>query len=381
MDPEDLDCMLGGLRPSDIKTVPGMTVCQYHFLDDLSFVRRPQDVFDLPASDLDEYVEAVKRRFKEAGWEGDGTIGIIWLPPFVGVGIEDTWGSYLWHVKQSNNGTSWVAGDSDLLKLDPLRQQNEKWLGATHELAGLMFMSSVILVRRSRRIVAELTRQVKELKTLSSAIVPEIIEKLFVVAQGDLIMALNGYMDDCYLEVLQEVFEHGNASSLPLGKFKANLNPMRYIPGANEGVEADEEAGQWFTTKGLLSDIWHSYMFEPFDSKRTLLFKACEFTVEPAIQRELVKHVQLRNCIQHHQSRVTEDSLKLAGVSKFVVATDDAGLLELQRGSKIVFSLVELADFAEELSKLAEAFDAHTRRRIRRTVWVPRSFIEGEKKS
>lgn len=177
--------MQGGLRPSDVKAVPNMTVCRYHFLDDLSFIRRPQDVFDMPAADLAKYIEAVERRFQEAGWEGDGTIGIIWLPPFVGVGIEDTWGSYLWHVKQSNNGTSWLGGDSDLLRLERLHQQNEKWLGDTHELAGLMFMNSAIVVRRSRKTIGELTRQVKELKTLSSTIVPEIVEKLFVVAQGE----------------------------------------------------------------------------------------------------------------------------------------------------------------------------------------------------
>jgi len=293
----------------------------------------------------------------------------------VGVGIEDTWGSYLWHVKQSNNGTSWLGGDSDLLELERLRQQNEKWLGDTHELAGLMFMSSVILVRRSRTTIGELTRHVKELRTLSSTIVPEIVEKLFVVAHGELVAALNGYMDDCYLEILQEVFQLGNASGLPLGRFKANLNPTRYIPGAEEGVDADEEAGQWFTMKGLISDIWHSYMFEPFDSKRELLFKACEYNMDPAIQRELLKQIQLRNCVQHHEGTVTDDALRLAGVSKFVVATDDGATLELQRGSKIVLSLAELTNFTEVLSKLAEDFDAHTRRRIRRAVWVPRSFI------
>ncbi len=377
METKSFNDLPSGLPLGDIEDVSAITVCNYQFLDDLSFIRRPEDVFDAPKAALDKYVDAVKERFKQAGWEGDGEVGILWLPPFVGVGVEDTWGSYIWHVKQSNNGLSWLAGDSDLLTLDRLREQNKEWFGDTHKLTGIMFTGSLGLVRRVRRILSEARAQVRELKSIDSPTVSAIAQKLLVVAQGDLVAALNEYLNDCYLEVILEVFERGNASSLPLGKFKANLNPKRYIPGAEQGVEADGGAGEWFTMKGLETDIWHSYMFEPFDTRRTLLFKACEYTVGPAIQRELAKHVHLRNCVEHHDATVTTDALKLAGVQKFVVATDEGGTLELGAGSKIVFSLTELANFAKALSRLAAEFDLHTRKRIRRTVWVPKSFIEG----
>jgi hypothetical protein len=48
----------------------------------------------------------------QAGWEGDGRIQIFWLPPFVAVG--DTWGAICFHVKQGNNGTSWIACEHEL---------------------------------------------------------------------------------------------------------------------------------------------------------------------------------------------------------------------------------------------------------------------------
>lgn len=48
--------------------------------------------------------------FNKAGWEGDGTINIIWLPPFLFKGGE-THGACVWHVKQANNGTSWLCAD------------------------------------------------------------------------------------------------------------------------------------------------------------------------------------------------------------------------------------------------------------------------------
>ncbi len=34
---------------------------------------------------------------------------VLWLPPFIGVGVEDTYGVVCFHVKQSNNGTLWFA--------------------------------------------------------------------------------------------------------------------------------------------------------------------------------------------------------------------------------------------------------------------------------
>ena len=76
------------------KEVPGLYVYRYHHLDDLSFIRKPSDVFrELGPRELERLVEAVKTRFLVAGWEGDGNLGLIWLPPFVDAGIEDTWGN------------------------------------------------------------------------------------------------------------------------------------------------------------------------------------------------------------------------------------------------------------------------------------------------
>ena len=51
----------------------------------------------------------VAKAFVKNGWEGDGTLMLIWFPPFVDYKIEDTFGSYVWHVKQSNNGTSFLG--------------------------------------------------------------------------------------------------------------------------------------------------------------------------------------------------------------------------------------------------------------------------------
>jgi hypothetical protein len=102
---------------SDVENVKNYFVYQYQHLDDLSAVLKPTEVFGSTDEDkklVDEIVEEIKRLFLRNGWEGDGDIGLIWLPPFIDVGIEDTFGTNIWHVKQLNNGTSWLASPVEL---------------------------------------------------------------------------------------------------------------------------------------------------------------------------------------------------------------------------------------------------------------------------
>lgn len=56
-----------------------------------------------------QIITEVGRRFLDAGWEGDGVIQLLWLPPFLGIADEGTWGTFLFHVKQGQKGRSYLA--------------------------------------------------------------------------------------------------------------------------------------------------------------------------------------------------------------------------------------------------------------------------------
>jgi hypothetical protein len=78
-----------GMAKSKHKPRRGLYVYQYQFLDDLSFIQKPSEVSvfaDMATADLDRLVSSVREQFSTAGWEGDGEIGVIWLPPFVDAG-------------------------------------------------------------------------------------------------------------------------------------------------------------------------------------------------------------------------------------------------------------------------------------------------------
>lgn len=97
-------------------------VYQYEHVDCLEFMPSAEAVLqNVPIRN--EVLEAVRRKFRESGWEGDGTIRIMWLPPFVGAGVEDTWGLAVWFVKQLNNGTAFIASPVSLPFSRLLEQQ------------------------------------------------------------------------------------------------------------------------------------------------------------------------------------------------------------------------------------------------------------------
>ncbi|BBA36992.1 uncharacterized protein sS8_5069 [Methylocaldum marinum] len=79
----------------------------FEWIDNLHFLVDPKEFL---GSRTEAYEEVAKERFLEAGWAGDGKIQLLWLPPFVfplslGVASE---GVILWHVKQKDDGVSFL---------------------------------------------------------------------------------------------------------------------------------------------------------------------------------------------------------------------------------------------------------------------------------
>ena len=77
---------------------------QYQFIDNLRHIIVPKELGD----NYENKIEDVKQAFLKNGWEGDGEIGLIWIPPFI-EDNGDTFGEYVWHVKQNNNGISFLG--------------------------------------------------------------------------------------------------------------------------------------------------------------------------------------------------------------------------------------------------------------------------------
>ena len=79
----------------------------YEYVDDLMFMPPAVELFH--GWELgDALLAAVGERLRGIGWEGDGVFQVLWLPPFLGVGVQHH-GCYALLVKQDNDGISWIA--------------------------------------------------------------------------------------------------------------------------------------------------------------------------------------------------------------------------------------------------------------------------------
>ena len=96
-------------------------VYSYNHIDDLNYIVKAEDALD--KAKINKDLPSVKEHFRKKGWEGDGQIGLMWIPPLVSESA-GTSGFFAWHVKQENNGTSFIASPISLRYLEPIGDCN-----------------------------------------------------------------------------------------------------------------------------------------------------------------------------------------------------------------------------------------------------------------
>jgi hypothetical protein len=60
------------------------------------------------------FVQKLRMTLKECGWEGDGRVEAMLVPPFFSSEGGTNYWFPIFHVKQGNNGTSWIASEVQL---------------------------------------------------------------------------------------------------------------------------------------------------------------------------------------------------------------------------------------------------------------------------
>ena len=353
----------------DQNSVKAYRVYTYTFLDDLSSVKSAYDHFLYEERyRIEDAIRLVGDRFREVGWEGDGTIGIIWLPPFVDVGIEDTHGTYIWHVKQMNNGISFLACEVPLA-FDRIAEQNREF--AARATAPKMVAITIIetevewFTDAITKVGIEMNASLSFLNAHPGSEADQVITHLLFHYQSTLVRLFNEFMNECYLQVLIEAIDSGNPHKVKLRKARVNVDATSYLPepddlGDTAGIA---DASTWFTIRGLISDMWNAYKWEPFKTKAEMLFKSLDYAPDESAFFEIRKHVVLRNCMQHHEAALDRDSLMSLGKDK-VVILDGGKTATIEVWKPIVMTADELRAFITIIITFAKAFSSHVATRI-----------------
>lgn len=107
------------IAPNEIIDYPAAKLREFHaygfeYIDNRLFCISAEKLLGTRAAT--DYIEIAKTRFLELGWAGDGEVEIFWLPSFV---FPFKWnvaptGIAIWHVKQSEDGVSYLLSPVEL---------------------------------------------------------------------------------------------------------------------------------------------------------------------------------------------------------------------------------------------------------------------------
>ena len=95
------------------ETLRTFSVHAYQWIDNLNFTINPEECLNI----AEDYVCIAKEIFLKAGWEGDGKIELMWIPPFMlqdRLTMGSTLGVTIWHVKQLEDGVSWLLSPKSI---------------------------------------------------------------------------------------------------------------------------------------------------------------------------------------------------------------------------------------------------------------------------
>lgn len=87
----------------------------YEYIDNRQFALKPEFVLG-SAAKAAPYIEQAKTSFLEIGWAGDGDVELLWVPPFafpLALRVPPV-GIAVWHVKQSEDGISYLLSPIEL---------------------------------------------------------------------------------------------------------------------------------------------------------------------------------------------------------------------------------------------------------------------------
>ncbi len=102
------------------ETLRTFSVEAYQWIDNLNFTIDPEECL----KNAEEYISIAREMFSDAGWDGDGKIELMWIPPFMLQGMrteEFTVGVTIWHVKQLEDGISWLLSPNRIAMLNLIR--------------------------------------------------------------------------------------------------------------------------------------------------------------------------------------------------------------------------------------------------------------------
>ena len=298
----------------------------------------------------------------------DGKINILWIPPFLDESEDPSYGSIVWHVKQKNNGISWLAVPKVLTSSRIVDQNKEVTIGKK-----IIKSSSIINIHKE--IFLKQTNEVEvvldELLNKSEIYSELIKNTTLIYAQNKLLSSFVDFIEEVYLQLLIHFIEANNFDNIKLSKINVRIDMK------NMQIEDDRfQRDQSLTLRMIMKNIWDNFKFLPFKEKLNEILNSVDFNLSEQDKIAIRKHIYLRNCIQHHNSHVQNDISKNIGRNDIPILNNNNELIYIKEWGKIELSFSEVTILKETLAAFCDNYEKHILRRM-----TDRSFLHTFKKT
>jgi len=346
-----------------------LIVFKYQFIDYLRATFDPLKIYG-NTKNTNDTIEAVKRIFLRNGWEGDGDVRLIWIPPFLDLSSDDNYGDFIWHVKQSNDGISFI-GFHKIIQSAKLLDQNQifKVEGKDVKPISLAYYAKKGLFRQLKTKKA-LLLEVADL-SVANTFSNNLMNLTLGYIQSDIISEFIDFIDECYLQFLIHVLSHNNPDSIKLRSMSARINLDQISESAQEmGGSGDH----WLTIHQIISSIWKDFKFMPFKDKFKEIMNCVGYKHDNREITDINKHVVIRNCIQHHRCQLDADVLKTFGQDKIRILNENGKYNIVKKWDLIILSIAEVNYLLTIVGNFTNQYASYIKERIK-----DRSFLHNFK--
>ena len=325
---------------------------QYQFIDNLRHIIVPKELGD----NYENKIEDVKQAFLKNGWEGDGEIGLIWIPPFI-EDNGDTFGEYVWHVKQNNNGISFLG-------YEEFEICNNEDFRLIKEIKEEKFTITSDVTKGCLDNINKYRINLEELKCLKQN--NEYQESLYHITlnaiQNNIVASFIDYIDELYLCFLCHVIDEKNTDRLKLSKASVKL-PL-------DEISKDENRyfDSWLLIKQVESATWRDFKFRPFKEKFKEICNIVDFKCPERTRKKIVNHVEIRNSIQHHDGQFNSEMIKMIGQDYLEIMDEEGRDNRIELWNSIVLSIPEVNDFCECLEGFINEYEQYISVRMKARV-------------
>ena len=307
----------------------------YTYIDELRHRIEPNEIYGDIA---EKEKQIVADLFKEKGWEGDGEIKLIWIPPFL-CDNGSTIGKYVWHVKQSNNGISYLAYKGSFPFI-------------TEDYQPIDFVDTVLYAN-----VDSFKKQILNYQTILNKIDSSIDENLINITvngfHADIIASFNEFINYFSLEIFHELILENNPYKLKIN-YKPNFSlSIKNIISTCDGLPEGTYDENFIFQYELIQSLYNNFKFEPYENRIKVVCNAFDFDFFTNYGSELRKQVEIRNAFQHREGMLDKKSYDSIG-SKVFILQEDGTNKEYKAFETVVLTLAEVKKFLNILDNFCD---------------------------